>query len=170
MLPVHDLLHRMGVFLSMDSIREVRIHTRAVTTAPNLISVKFLNRLKTLREKFPSKGIAFVLHINTAAEISIKATQKITALRALKIPSYAQSVLLKGINDDAAILAALCRALIYADVQPYYLHQLDRVTGAQHFEVDDGRAKKIYNELKNLVPPYMLPRLMRDSKQGKHNL
>jgi L-lysine 2,3-aminomutase len=168
MLPVEDFASRADIFLSVATVSFLRIHTRAVTTAPGLISEKFLQALSQLRQKHPTKGIAFVLHINTAAELSAEACSKIAALRALAIPIYSQSVLLKGINDDAVTLATLCQALIHAGVQPYYLHQLDRVTGSAHFEVDDDIAHSIYKELRLKVPPYMLPKFVRDSKQGKY--
>ncbi len=168
MLPVHDLAQRANVFLGIPTITFLRIHTRALTTAPGLITEKFLRALNELRLNYPAKGIAFVLHVNTAAELSGEAASAIAAIRALGIPLYAQSVLLKGINDDAVKLAALCQALIAAGVQPYYLHQLDRVTGSAHFEVGEGAARAIYDELRVRVPPYMLPKFVRDSKQGKY--
>ncbi|MBV6493581.1 MAG: L-lysine 2,3-aminomutase [Turneriella sp.] len=170
MLPNSDLIHRMHTFLSVESIHYVRIHTRAITTQPSLFSKKFLHALKELKINFLESMIAFVFHINTPYEINPEVQEKIKELRALKIPLFAQSVLLKGVNDDAQILAKLYRVLLSVEIQPYYLHQLDRVTGSAHFEVSDTRAKEIYSKLKELIPPYMLPRLMRDSKKGKISL
>lgn len=168
MLPVGDLAMRSQTFLRLPHIRFLRFHTRAFTTAPALVSGKLLTALKNLRMQFPDKGLAFVLHINTAAEISAEATSKIKAVRELGIPLYAQTVLLRDVNDDAQKLTELCSALIAAGVQPYYLHQLDRVTGSAHFEVGDAEAAAIFAELRLSVPPYMLPRFVRDSKQGKY--
>ena len=111
-----------------------------------------------------------VLHINLATELSEEATQKIRELRNIGIPLYAQTVLLKNINDNADTLADLCTALIRHGIQPYYLHQLDRVTGSAHFETHETEGKRIHAELALRVPPYMLPRYVRDSKQGKYPL
>ena len=170
MLPPSDFTARAAVFLEVPSIQFLRVHTRAVTTAPGLVSEKFLSGLVSLRRRFPKKDTAFVLHVNTAAELGEEARAAIQKLRTLEIPLYAQSVLLKDINDTPEELAALCRALLSTGVQPYYLHQLDRVTGSAHFDVGDVQALGIYNELKALIPPYMLPRFVRDSKQGKYPL
>lgn len=170
MLAPADFAVRARAFLAVPSIRFLRVHTRAVTTAPGLLSAKFADMLAEIRRDFPEKGIAFVLHVNTAAELSAAAREKIGVLRTLDIPLYSQSVLLRSINDRAEILSDLCSALLSAGVQPYYLHQLDQVTGAAHFEVPDDEARDIYRQLKMLVPPYMLPRFVRDSKQGKYEM
>jgi KamA family protein len=170
MLAPADFAVRARAFLAVSSIRFLRVHTRAVTTAPGLLSAKFADMLAEIRRDFPEKGIAFVLHVNTAAELSAAAREKIGVLRTLDIPLYSQSVLLRSINDRAEILSDLCSALLSAGVQPYYLHQLDQVTGAAHFEVPDDEARDIYRQLKMLVPPYMLPRFVRDSKQGKYEM
>ena len=70
--------------------------------------------------------------------------------------------MLRGINDDAATLETLSRRLFACGVLPYYLHQLDRVQGAAHFEVDDEQAHRVYDELRNRLPGYLLPRLVRE--------
>lgn len=170
MLPVGDLIQRAEFFLQMKTIHHLRFHTRAFTTSPELVSEKFIEGLHALRKAFPEKHLAFVLHINTAAELSAKFREKLTALKSLAIPLFAQTVLLRDVNDDAGVLASLCRSLLGSGVQPYYLHALDHVTGAAHFEVSEGDARRIYHELKNLIPPYMLPRFVRDSKQGKFSV
>lgn len=170
MLPTADLLRRARFFLQMPAIRHLRLHTRAFTTAPNLVGERFLAGLGLLKADFPEKHIAFVLHINTAAELSDEFRDKVKALKSLEIPLFSQSVLLNGVNADAQVLAQLCRALMKSGVQPYYLHALDQVTGSAHFEVSAADARLIYHELKALIPPYMTPRYVRDSKQGKYNV
>lgn len=170
MLPVRELFYRAEQFLSQPKIRYLRFHTRAATTAPALFSEKFFSGLKELRQRSSDKLIAFVLHINTAAELSNETRHIVRTLHNLGIRSYAQSVLLREINDSSHTLAELCTALAAAMIQPYYLHQLDRVTGAAHFEVPDERARILYAELKELIPAYLLPKLVRDSKQGKFPL
>ncbi|MCP5762122.1 EF-P beta-lysylation protein EpmB, partial [Klebsiella pneumoniae] len=73
-----------------------------------------------------------------------------------------QSVLLRGVNDSARVLADLSNALFDAGVMPYYLHVLDRVQGAAHFMVTDEEARKIMHELLTLVSGYMVPKLARE--------
>jgi L-lysine 2,3-aminomutase len=73
-----------------------------------------------------------------------------------------QSVLLRGINDSAETLAELCLALVEIGVLPYYLHQLDRVCGAAHFEVNEKEGAAIIDKLRCLVPGYAVPRYVRE--------
>jgi L-lysine 2,3-aminomutase len=73
-----------------------------------------------------------------------------------------QSVLLKEVNDSAAILADLSLTMFRFGVMPYYLHLLDRVQGAAHFEVEENRALAIMEELRNGLPGYLVPRLVRE--------
>ncbi len=170
MLPASQFAQSVHYFLSQPTIRFVRFHSRAVTTSPALVSNKFMAIVSDARRLWPGKQIAMVLHVNLAAELSDEACEKIQALRVLNLPLYAQTVLLSGVNDSADTLAELCLALVKNGVQPYYLHQLDRVTGSAHFEVPESEGKRIYSELAQRVPPYMLPRYVRDSKQGKYSV
>jgi L-lysine 2,3-aminomutase len=73
-----------------------------------------------------------------------------------------QSVLLRGVNDDADALTTLSERLFAAGVLPYYLHQLDRVRGAAHFEVDDIRAQALMEQLRVRLPGYLVPKLVRE--------
>lgn len=170
MLPARDLFHRAEQFAGVQSIRFIRFHSRAITTAPQLLNERWFSACREFQQAQPAIQLALVLHVNTAEELSPEAIQKIKLLKETNIPLYAQSVLLAKINDNAEILKELCVRLVRHGVQPYYLHQLDRVTGAAHFEVPDVSARGIYNELKNLIPAYMLPRFVRDSKQGKYSM
>jgi len=74
-----------------------------------------------------------------------------------------QSVLLKGINDDVVTLTRLSEALFGAGILPYYLHQLDRVQGGAHFEVNDGTARQLMDKLHAALPGYLVPRLVRET-------
>ena len=80
-----------------------------------------------------------------------------------------QSVLLRGVNDNVDTLAALSEALFSANVLPYYLHMLDKVQGAMHFEVDESTAREIMAQLNARLPGYLVPRLVREiaGAQGK---
>ena len=74
------------------------------------------------------------------------------------MPTLAQSVLLRGVNDDVATLAELFGRLVDLRVTPYYLHQLDRVAGAAHFEVAVSRGIELVEELRRRLPHYAIPR------------
>lgn len=71
-------------------------------------------------------------------------------------------MLLRGVNDDADLLAALAERLFDFGVGNYYLHQLDRVAGAAHFEVSDDRALELMDALRTRLPGYLVPRLVRE--------
>jgi len=72
-------------------------------------------------------------------------------------------VLLRGVNDDADALVELCRRLIDLRVMPYYLHQLDRVAGAAHFEVPEATGRRLITELRRRLPGYAVPRYVRET-------
>lgn len=73
------------------------------------------------------------------------------------IPVLNQAVLLRGVNDNAQTLIKLCRDLVDHRIQPYYLHQLDRVRGAAHFEVSTSRGNEIMSQLRRALPGYAVP-------------
>jgi L-lysine 2,3-aminomutase len=73
-----------------------------------------------------------------------------------------QAVLLRGVNDSVAALAALCERGFEAGVLPYYLHQLDRVAGAAHFEMPDAEARSLHRGLAAQLPGYLVPKLVRE--------
>jgi len=103
-----------------------------------------------------------VVHANHAAELDAAVGAACARLRDAGATLLNQSVLLRGVNDDAAVLATLSERLFALGVLPYYLHQLDRVAGAAHFEVDDARALGIHAELTARLPGYLVPKLVRE--------
>ena len=101
-----------------------------------------------------------VFHINHPREISADFINQVKKLQSLALLN--QSVLLKGVNDNASILAALSHKLFASSIMPYYLHLLDKVSGAEHFLLSDEKAKDIYRELQKSLSGYLLPKLVRD--------
>jgi KamA family protein len=103
-----------------------------------------------------------VLHANHANELDASVDAACAALRDAGATLLNQSVLLRGVNDDADALADLSERLCAAGVLPYYLHQLDRVQGTAHFEVDDETALGLLDILRARLPGYLVPRLVRE--------
>jgi len=103
-----------------------------------------------------------VIHSNHAQELSKSVTQALQRLQQTKVTLLNQSVLLRGINDDVDTLAALSHQLFAAGVLPYYLHQLDPVNGAAHFQVSDEHACNLHEQLRQRLPGYLLPRLVQE--------
>ena len=104
-----------------------------------------------------------VVHVNHAAEIDAAVAAALGRLVEAGVPLLAQSVLLRGVNDDAQSLAELYGRLVDLRVMPYYLHQLDRVAGAAHFQVAEARGIELIGELRRRLPGYAVPRYVRET-------
>lgn len=141
----------------LSHVTRLRIHTRLPVVLPERIDAPFVDWLKGL----PTQKV-IVLHANHANEFDAGVDEACARLRHAGATLLNQSVLLKGINDDADTLVALSERLFAAGVLPYYLHQLDRVQGAAHFEVPDARAQSLIEIMRNRLPGYLVPKLVRE--------
>ncbi|GAP65855.1 L-lysine 2,3-aminomutase [Mizugakiibacter sediminis] len=138
-------------------VRRLRIHSRLPVVLPERVDDEFCAWLSGLGLRK-----VVVLHANHPAELDAGVAAACGRLREAGATLLNQSVLLRGVNDDAAVLAALSERLFEAGVLPYYLHQLDRVEGAAHFEVGDDRARALVEALRARLPGYLVPRLVRE--------
>lgn len=138
-------------------IKRLRIHTRYPVVLPERVDDGLLQWLGSL----PIQTIV-VIHANHAQEIASEVQQACRALSAAGSTVLNQSVLLAGVNDSVEALAALSEALFDMGVLPYYLHLLDRVQGAAHFEVDEREALRLHADLTTRLPGYLVPRLVRE--------
>ena len=142
---------------SIKHIKRLRIHTRLPVVIPSRIDNQLLNWLGNTRLK-PT----MVLHINHANEIDAKLCQAVDQLKSAGITMLNQSVLLKGVNDSSQQLIALSEKLFDAGVMPYYLHMLDPVQGASHFDIPKDRAIEIFNQMQAELPGFLLPKLVQE--------
>lgn len=158
-LSVNDkLLERFTSMLaSLTHIKRIRMHTRLLIVMPERVTDALLDWIRKL--PFP---LVIVLHANHPNEINDEVKQSLAILRATGVHLLNQSVLLKGINDDVNTLKRLSETLFDAGVLPYYLHVLDKVAGAAHFDVDEVHAKTLHKELNHCLPGYLVPRLVRE--------
>ncbi len=139
-------------------LRRLRIHTRLPVVLPARIDVPLLEWLRRGR-----LARVIVLHVNHAQELAdAEVMYALAALRGSGATLLNQAVLLRGVNDTAQALVALSEALFSAGVLPYYLHQLDRVQGAAHFDVPDAEALMLLAEVRAHLPGYLVPRLVRE--------
>ena len=138
-------------------IQWLRIHTRLPVVLPSRIDNGLITLLKKLRFR-----ITLVIHANHANELMSDEIEALQRLAATGIILLNQSVLLKGVNDSTASLIYLSKRLYQAGVLPYYLHMLDPVQGAMHFDVPRTRAIQIQNTLKQELPGFLVPRLVRE--------
>lgn len=138
-------------------LRTLRIHTRLPVVLPRRIVSSLLNWVKKSRLR-----VVFVLHINHPNEID---QELYAALRLLQLPGVTllnQAVLLKGVNDTSEILVDLSHKLFTAGVLPYYLHQLDQVRGAAHFEVPEQTGRELIAVLHDKLPGYLVPKYVKE--------
>ena len=156
---VDDHLRQLAAQLAkIPHLRRLRIHTRLPLMIPERINAELLewlvgNRLTPI----------MVIHANHAQELSGPVVDALARLSAAGVPLLNQAVLLRGINDDADTLAELCERLVDLRVMPYYLHQLDRVAGAAHFEVDEAIGRDLVQQLRRRLPGYAVPRYVRET-------
>lgn len=146
-----ELLRRLD---ALPQVARLRLHTRLPVVVPARVDAGCARLLSG-----GAKPRVVVLHINHPAEIDAAVA---AAVRRLPAPVFNQAVLLRGVNDSVATLAALSRACFDIKVVPYYLHLLDRVAGAAHFEVPEDEARALHAELQAELPGYLVPRLARD--------
>lgn len=153
-IPNKPLFALANSLSKLAQIKRLRIHTRLPVVIPARIDTEFLQCFAKLAAQF-----IVVLHINHAQEVSPELRDVVTALNQLNCRVYNQAVLLKGVNDCAQTLCDLSEACFQAGIQPYYLHLLDRVQGASHFEVSVQDARKLLCEVRKELPGYLVPQL-----------
>jgi L-lysine 2,3-aminomutase len=142
---------------SLPQLKFLRIHSRVPIVIPNRIDDELISILKNSRLR-----IIVVVHSNHAAELDAFTCSKLAQLVEHKITVLNQAVLLKGVNDSAQVLTDLSYRLFDAGVMPYYLHVLDKVKGAQHFDLNPDHIESIYKDVLASLPGYLVPKLVRE--------
>lgn len=148
---------------SIQHIQRLRIHTRLPVVIPERINDTLLNWISNSRLR-----VVMVLHINHAQEINTYLEKRLQNLANINCTLLNQSVLLRNINDQSSSLIKLSEALFNAGVLPYYLHLLDKVDGAAHFDVPEENARKLMQEISKHLPGYLVPKLVKEI-QGEHS-
>ncbi len=138
-------------------LRRLRIHTRLPVVLPERIDREFTGWMRAL--PWPT---VVVIHANHAREFDSAVDAALLRLREAGSTLLNQAVLLRGVNDSVDALAALSERGFAAGALPYYLHQLDRVAGAAHFEVDDDTALALHVALTGRLSGYLVPKLVRE--------
>ncbi len=141
----------------LPKVRTIRLHTRLPVVLPARIDEKILAGIKRL-----NKRMVMVIHTNHANELDQDTIKACRALQSAGVVLLNQTVLLKGVNDSVEALQALSHALFDAGVLPYYLHVLDKVAGAAHFDVPMPVAVALHWQLRERVSGYLLPQLVQE--------
>jgi KamA family protein len=150
-----ELAEAIGRLAAVGSLRRLRIHTRMPVVIPSRVTDALLTALRSSR-----LTCWVVLQINHPQEIDDDVARAVARLVDAGIPVLSQSVLLRGVNDRAESLAELCERLIDLRVMPYYLHRLDRVAGAAHFDVPEHEGRRLIEKLRRRLPGYAVPRFV----------
>lgn len=138
-------------------VNRVRFHTRFPIGIPERLDEGFLALLKNRRVQF-----WFVVHVNHPRELDEEVLAGLKKVQCLGIPVLNQSVLLNGVNDDIETQKQLCEILVDNGILPYYLHQLDRVQGTAHFEVDQNQGRQLVKELTARLSGYAVPKYVSE--------
>ena len=129
-----DVIRRIA---AIEQVKIVRLHTRLPVVSPEKITPALVRALKA-----PGKTTYVALHANHPRELTPQVRAACARIIDAGIPMVSQSVLLRGVNDDAATLEALMRAFVECRIKPYYLHHGDLAPGTSHFRtsIEDGQA------------------------------
>ncbi|HYM18782.1 MAG TPA: lysine-2,3-aminomutase-like protein [Micropepsaceae bacterium] len=126
----------------IDHVKVLRWHTRMPIADPARIDEHLVRALKSKRACY------VVIHVNHPRELTDAARDAVARMVDAGIPVLSQSVLLKGINDNAGTLESLMRALVEARIRPYYLHHADLAPGTAHFRSSIGEGQKLVRGLR----------------------
>ncbi len=144
-------------------LRRMRIHTRLPIVIPSRITDGLIRSIRGTR-----LTAIVAVHVNHPNEIDGDVAESLGRLVEAGVPLLGQTVLLRGVNDRADVLAELCERLVDFRVMPYYLHQLDRVAGTAHFEVPEPVGRKLLADLRSRLPGYAVPRYVRETPGGSN--
>ena len=138
-------------------LKRIRIHSRLPIVLPARITDDLINTLTQC-----GKQVVIVVHCNHANEINPRVITAFSRLRSKGLTLFNQSVLLKGVNDNVAVLCELSEQLFSHGIIPYYLHLLDKATGTGHFEVSEAVATDLIKQVQATLPGYLVPKLVKE--------
>jgi L-lysine 2,3-aminomutase len=161
LLPDELLAKLAAKFTKISHLKRLRIHTRMPIVIPQRVCNALISWLKGTR-----LTSIMVVHVNHPCEIDAEVAAGLGRLVDAGVPVLSQGVLLAGINDDLEVLAELYERLVDLRVMPYYLHQLDPVAGAAHFEVPIAKGKALIAGLRARLPGYAVPKYVRETQGG----
>jgi EF-P beta-lysylation protein EpmB len=157
-----------GIIARLEKIphlARLRIHTRVPVVLPSRVTKGLQAILKESKLR-----IVISIHANHPKELDRHTARAVERLLDARAMMLCQSVLLKGINDRADTLVALCERLAELRVIPYYLHLLDKVKGVAHFDTPESVARALQQELRERLPGYLVPRIVREKPTCPYKL
>ena len=149
-----ELVERLA---AIPHLTRLRIHSRLPIVLPNRVTDELVTLLRSTR-----LTPIMVVHANHANEVANDCEESLRKLVCSGITTLNQAVLLRDVNDRVDSLVELHERLINVGVMPYYLHQLDRVQGTSHFEVDEAIGMELITQLRRRLPGYAVPEYVRE--------
>jgi lysine 2,3-aminomutase len=145
----------------IDHVKVVRFHTRVPAVAPEMITDELVEALRA-----SNKAVYVALHANHARELTPAARAACARIVDAGIPMLGQTVLLKGVNDDADALAALMRAFVETRIKPYYLHHADLAPGTAHLRTTIAEGQAVMRAMRGAVSGLCQPTYVLDIPGG----
>ncbi len=155
---IGEVTARLGAIAHVDILRW---HSRVPVVSPGRVTREMAEALR-----HPSKAVYIGIHCNHPRELTDAARQAITRLRDAGLSLVSQTVLLKGVNDDAAALETLFRAFVRLGIRPYYLHHADLAPGTRHFRTTIAEGQALLRQLRGRVSGLALPTYILDVPGG----
>jgi lysine 2,3-aminomutase len=155
---LRDVMDRLGL---IDHVKVVRFHTRVPAVAPETVTAELVEALKS-----PGKAVYVALHANHARELTPAAREACGRIVDAGVPMLGQTVLLRGVNDDPASLAALMRAFVETRIKPYYLHHGDLAPGTSHLRTTVAEGQAVMRALRGDVSGLCQPTYVLDIPGG----
>jgi len=156
-VPDEHLAFLLGSLKQLPHLKRIRIHSRMPIVLPERITPSLLSILENL-----TLPVVMVIHCNHAQEINDEVQAVLINLHRACHSVLNQAVLLRGVNDTVDALVSLSNALFETQVQPYYLHLLDPVKGAHHFDVSQDKAIALMSDISKQLPGYLVPKLVKE--------
>jgi lysine 2,3-aminomutase len=160
-LPGSRLGKVVETLAAIPHVKIIRIHTRVPVVAPERITTEMIEAFKA-----PRKATYVVLHANHPRELTEAAREACAKIVDAGIPMLSQSVLLKGVNDEADVLAELMRAFVACRIKPYYLHHADLAPGTSHLRTSIEAGQELMRSLRGRVSGLCQPTYMLDIPGG----
>jgi len=149
---------------AMPQITRIRIHSRLPIVLPDRVTCSELAPIL----QNSKKQMILVVHCNHPQELAADVSTALLALKDTGTTLLNQTVLLRGVNDNAPVLTELSKKLFSNGVLPYYLHLLDKVSGTAHFDLSKRSALQIHAKLQATLPGYLVPKLVREEAGAAH--
>ncbi len=160
MLPTPRLRQIVAGLAEIPHLRVIRIHSRVPVADPARVTPELVAALDC------AKPVWMAVHVNHARELGDAARAACTRLAKAGVPLLGQTVLLKGINDDAVTMEALLRAMVETRIKPYYLHHLDLAPGTGHFRTSIAEGQALMRDLRGRVSGLCQPDYVLDIPGG----